>query len=135
MGVDDSGVPLVAGDADEAARVPYQRGVAEQADARAVAPRGVPAEERTTRGPRSSWRSSAGSSTGRVRRVGLRTDVTGADVLLVIATAAPALPDAVQQAAASAASTSCSRGFAPGRTFHGRRSPWSGRTSEHDTNV
>ncbi|CAM5396126.1 TetR/AcrR family transcriptional regulator [Streptomyces tanashiensis] len=39
----------------------------------------------------------------RAREAGeLRTDVTVADVLLVIATAAPALPDAVQQAAASA---------------------------------
>jgi hypothetical protein len=32
----------------------------------------------------------------------LRGDVTVADVLLVIATAAPSLPDAAQQAAASA---------------------------------
>ncbi|MGW1770769.1 TetR/AcrR family transcriptional regulator [Streptomyces sp. NPDC002104] len=39
----------------------------------------------------------------RAREAGaLRTDVTVADVLLVIATAAPALPDAAQQAAASA---------------------------------
>ncbi|MEU8591345.1 helix-turn-helix domain-containing protein [Streptomyces sp. NPDC048664] len=39
----------------------------------------------------------------RARAAGeLRTDVTVADVLLVIATAAPALPDAAQQAAASA---------------------------------
>jgi AcrR family transcriptional regulator len=38
----------------------------------------------------------------RARAAGqLRTDVTVADVLLVIATAAPSLPDAVQQAAAS----------------------------------
>ncbi|MEU6221707.1 helix-turn-helix domain-containing protein [Streptomyces sp. NPDC047022] len=39
----------------------------------------------------------------RAREAGeLRTDVTVADVLLVIATAAPSLPDAAQQAAASA---------------------------------
>lgn len=39
----------------------------------------------------------------RARAAGeLRTDVTVADVLLVIATAAPSLPDADQQAAASA---------------------------------
>lgn len=39
----------------------------------------------------------------RARAAGeLRTDVTVADVLLVIATAAPSLPDAAQQAAASA---------------------------------
>ncbi|CAM5395896.1 TetR/AcrR family transcriptional regulator [Streptomyces tanashiensis] len=102
VGVDDSGVPLVAGDADEAARVPYQRGVAEQADARVVAPRGVPAEERDDAGA-SELLEVVGRLVDRAREAGeLRTDVTVADVLLVIATAAPALPDAVQQAAASA---------------------------------
>ena len=40
--------------------------------------------------------------TGRGRRVSCARDVTVADVLLVIATAAPSLPDAAQQAAASA---------------------------------
>lgn len=44
-----------------------------------------------------------GKLVDRAREAGaLRTDVTVADVLLVIATAAPALPDAAQQAAASA---------------------------------
>lgn len=99
VGVDDSGLPL---DADEAARVPYQRGVAEQADARVVAPRGVPAEERDDAGA-SELLEVVGRLVDRAREAGeLRTDVTVADVLLVIATAAPALPDAVQQAAASA---------------------------------
>lgn len=44
-----------------------------------------------------------GQLVGRAREAGqLRADVTVADVLLVIATAAPSLPDAAQQAAASA---------------------------------
>ncbi len=69
VGVDDSVLPAVAGDADDAARVPYQRGVDGQADARVVAPRGAPAEERDDAGPPSSWRSSGVWSTGRGRRV------------------------------------------------------------------
>ncbi|WP_030694505.1 helix-turn-helix domain-containing protein [Streptomyces globisporus] len=98
VGVDDSGAPL---DADEAARVPYQRGGVEQADARVVAPRGVPADERDDAGA-SELLEVVGRLVDRAREAGeLRTDVTVADVLLVIATAAPALPDAVQQAAAS----------------------------------
>ncbi|WP_369145508.1 TetR/AcrR family transcriptional regulator [Streptomyces sp. R44] len=99
VGVDESGAPL---DADEATRVPYQRGVAEPGDARVVAPRGVPAEERDDAGA-SELLEVVGRLVDRAREAGeLRTDVTVADVLLVIATAAPALPDAVQQAAASA---------------------------------
>ncbi len=44
-----------------------------------------------------------GQLVDRARAAGeLRADVTVADVLLVIATAAPSLPDAAQQAAASA---------------------------------
>ncbi|MBB4982639.1 MULTISPECIES: TetR/AcrR family transcriptional regulator [Streptomyces] len=102
VGVDESGAPLVADDADDAARVPYQRGVAEPGDTRVVAPRQVPADERDDAGA-SELLEVVGRLVDRAREAGeLRTDVTVADVLLVIATAAPALPDAVQQAAASA---------------------------------
>ncbi|MFE9256018.1 TetR/AcrR family transcriptional regulator [Streptomyces sp. NPDC006879] len=84
------------------ARVPQQR--------QALAPVGQPE-------PRAAESSSAAEQDGgagallevvgrlvdRARAAGeLRPDVTVADVLLVIATAAPALPDAAQQAAASA---------------------------------
>ncbi|WP_455567264.1 TetR/AcrR family transcriptional regulator [Streptomyces cinereoruber] len=99
VGVDESVLPDVADDAD---RVPYQRGGDGQADARVVAPRGVPAEERDDAGA-SELLEVVGRLVDRAREAGeLRKDVTVADVLLVIATAAPALPDAVQQAAASA---------------------------------
>ncbi|MER5205041.1 helix-turn-helix domain-containing protein [Streptomyces sp. NPDC002825] len=102
VGVDESGVPLGADETDGAARVPYQRGVAEPGDARVVGPRGVPADERDDAGA-SELLEVVGRLVDRAREAGeLRTDVTVADVLLVIATAAPALPDAVQQAAASA---------------------------------
>nr|WP_234352014.1 MULTISPECIES: TetR/AcrR family transcriptional regulator [unclassified Streptomyces] len=98
--VDDSVTPAVAEDADDAARVPHQRGDG-QVDTRVVAPRGVPAEERDDAGA-SELLEVVGRLVDRAREAGeLRADVTVADVLLVIATAAPALPDAVQQAAAS----------------------------------
>ncbi|MFD3331362.1 TetR/AcrR family transcriptional regulator [Streptomyces sp. NPDC058700] len=99
--VDDAAVPSFGDDADDAARVPYQRGVAEPADARVVSPRAVPAEERDDAGA-AELLEVVGRLVDRAREAGeLRADVTVADVLLVIATAAPALPDAVQQAAAS----------------------------------
>ncbi|MEU4082364.1 TetR/AcrR family transcriptional regulator [Streptomyces venezuelae] len=105
VGSDDVTVLPLGGDTDEpgdAARVPYQRGVAEQGDARVVAPRPVPAEEKDDAGA-SELLEVVGRLVDRAREAGeLRADVTVADVLLVIATAAPALPDAVQQAAASA---------------------------------
>ncbi|MER6094806.1 helix-turn-helix domain-containing protein [Streptomyces sp. NPDC001728] len=99
--VDDAVVPPFGEDQDDAARVPSQRGLAEQADARVAAPRAVPAEERDDAGA-SELLEVVGRLVDRAREAGeLRADVTVADVLLVIATAAPALPDAVQQAAAS----------------------------------
>ncbi|WP_338494942.1 helix-turn-helix domain-containing protein [Streptomyces sp. SJL17-4] len=110
VGVDEVTVLPLGGDsqdsqnshnADDAARVPYQRGVGEPGDARVVAPRAVPAEERDDAGA-AELLEVVGRLVDRAREAGeLRTDVTVADVLLVIATAAPALPDAVQQAAAS----------------------------------
>ncbi|WP_406060451.1 TetR/AcrR family transcriptional regulator [Streptomyces sp. NBC_01077] len=101
VGVDDVTVLPFGGEQDDAARVPYQRGVGEQTDARVVAPRAVPADEKDDAGA-SELLEVVGRLVDRAREAGeLRTDVTVADVLLVIATAAPALPDAVQQAAAS----------------------------------
>ncbi|MEU3750696.1 helix-turn-helix domain-containing protein [Streptomyces narbonensis] len=102
VGVDEPTGPVGA-DASasgDAARVPYQRGVADP-DARVVAPRPVPAEERDDAGA-AELLDVVGRLVDRAREAGeLRADVTVADVLLVIATAAPALPDAAQQAAAS----------------------------------
>ncbi|MEV6331390.1 helix-turn-helix domain-containing protein [Streptomyces sp. NPDC051909] len=117
VGVDD--VVLPAGAADDEARVPQQRvsvpaagpGVngqtaqaayGEQGDQRIVAPRAVPAAEQDDAGA-AELLEVVGRLVDRAREAGeLRTDVTVSDVLLVIATAAPALPDAAQQAAASA---------------------------------
>ncbi|MFI5616243.1 TetR/AcrR family transcriptional regulator [Streptomyces sp. NPDC051567] len=89
----------------EAARVPHQR---------QAVPTGVP-ELRVVGAPRASVEDEPSEDSGagallevvgrlvdRAREAGeLRADVTVADVLLVIATAAPALPDPAQQAAAS----------------------------------
>ncbi|MEU3430218.1 TetR/AcrR family transcriptional regulator [Streptomyces gardneri] len=100
VGVDDPMGPLGADGSEDAARVPSQRGVADP-DARVVAPRAVPAEERDDAGA-AELLDVVGRLVDRAREAGeLRADVTVADVLLVIATAAPALPDAAQQAAAS----------------------------------
>ncbi|MCM2390902.1 TetR/AcrR family transcriptional regulator [Streptomyces albipurpureus] len=100
----------------DAARVPHQRsgvgpeGVSSatdrsgstQPDLRVVGQRPVPASEREDGGA-SDLLEVVGQLVDRARAAGeLRGDVTVADVLLVIATAAPALPDAAQQAAASA---------------------------------
>ncbi|MBD0708816.1 TetR/AcrR family transcriptional regulator [Streptomyces sp. CBMA291] len=94
------------GTAGDGARVPHQRGLGEPGDGHAVAPRvgagSGSAGERDDAGA-SELLEVVGRLVERAREAGeLRTDVTVADVLLVIATAAPALPDAVQQAAASA---------------------------------
>ncbi|MFF2778717.1 TetR/AcrR family transcriptional regulator [Streptomyces sp. NPDC058052] len=99
VGVDESPVD---GDGEGTVRVPYQRGLGEQADARVVTPRAVPSDERDDAGA-AELLEVVGRLVERAREAGeLRADVTVADVLLVIATAAPALPDAAQQAAASA---------------------------------
>jgi AcrR family transcriptional regulator len=105
VGVDDTALP------EDGARVPQQRaaglngtapdGYAE-AEQRLVAPRAVPPAEQIDAGA-AELLEVVGRLVERAREAGeLRTDVTVADVLLVIATAAPALPDAAQQAAASA---------------------------------
>ncbi|MFF5974810.1 TetR/AcrR family transcriptional regulator [Streptomyces sp. NPDC012769] len=111
VGVDE--VVLPVGAPDDEARVPQQRasvpagapgvnGFGEHADPRVVAPRAVPAAEQDDAGA-SELLEVVGRLVDRAREAGeLRADVTVSDVLLVIATAAPALPDAAQQAAASA---------------------------------
>jgi AcrR family transcriptional regulator len=115
--VEDTGVAQDVGAAPDAgsgdvrdvldeARVPHQRQAARQAGLRVVGRH--PADD--------DGLSDEGAGTGtaellevvgrlvdRARAAGeLRRDVTVADVLLVIATSAPVLPDAAQQAAASA---------------------------------
>lgn len=110
VGVDD--VLLPVGAPEDAARVPAQRvsvapgapvlnGYGELAEVRVAAPRAVPAAEQDDAGA-AELLEVVGRLVGRAREAGeLRPDVTVSDVLLVIATAAPALPDAAQQAAAS----------------------------------
>ncbi|MGW0122650.1 TetR/AcrR family transcriptional regulator [Streptomyces sp. NPDC003327] len=118
VGVDDAGVSSAVdagagavgagsvgagsvGAGDEV-RVPSQRGGVDQADTRVAGPRAVPLDERDDAGA-AELLEVVGRLVERARAAGeLRADVTVADVLLVIATAAPALPDAAQQAAASA---------------------------------
>ncbi|MGW5420060.1 TetR/AcrR family transcriptional regulator [Streptomyces sp. NPDC003943] len=116
VGVDEVLLPT-GPSAEDAARVPQQReavgvagtvglavaaGFGEKGDARVVAPRAVPAAEQDDAGA-AELLEVVGRLVDRAREAGeLRTDVTVSDVLLVIATAAPALPDAAQQAAASA---------------------------------
>ncbi|WP_329526816.1 TetR/AcrR family transcriptional regulator [Streptomyces sp. NBC_01462] len=86
--------------ADEA-RVPQQRSQL-GAELRLVAQRPTPENVVDDAGA-AALLDVVGRLVDRARAAGeLRTDVTVADVLLVIATAAPSLPDAAQQAAASA---------------------------------
>ncbi|TPQ21118.1 TetR/AcrR family transcriptional regulator [Streptomyces sporangiiformans] len=100
VGVADDGLPL------DGARVPQQRSQPVNGELRLVEQRPASAE------PVVAAEDDAGAAqllevvgrlVDRARASGeLRTDVTVSDVLLVIATAAPSLPDAAQQAAASA---------------------------------
>ncbi|MEU3373590.1 helix-turn-helix domain-containing protein [Streptomyces sp. NPDC006660] len=88
------------------ARVPQQRqvGAAEQGPGwgRVIEQRSAPQQELDGTGT-AELLAVVGQLVDRARAAGaLRRDVTVADVLLVIATAAPSLPDATQQAAASA---------------------------------
>ncbi|GFH38751.1 TetR/AcrR family transcriptional regulator [Streptomyces pacificus] len=95
--------PVSEGPIREEARVPQQRvGTVGQPELRLVAPRPVPAAERDDSGS-DELLDMVGQLVDRAREAGeLRGDVTVADVLLVIATAAPSLPDTAQQMAASA---------------------------------
>ncbi|WP_175407964.1 TetR/AcrR family transcriptional regulator [Streptomyces sp. TRM64462] len=87
--------------AQDDARVPQQRGASAGPELRVIAPRAVPAAELDDAGA-SELLDVVGQLVHRAREAGeLRRDVTVGDVLLVIATAAPSLPDAAQQSAAS----------------------------------
>ncbi len=84
----------------EESRVPHQR-IGAQPDLRVVGQRPAPADEQEDTGA-AELLEVVGQLVDRARAAGeLRGDVTVADVLLVIATAAPSLPDPAQQAAAS----------------------------------
>ncbi|MFD3512456.1 TetR/AcrR family transcriptional regulator [Streptomyces sp. NPDC058657] len=103
VGVDaDSGAHETGGVRD-AARVPQQRQAGDSApDLRLVGADGAVGGDLDDAGA-ATLLEVVGRLVDRARESGeLRRDVTVADVLLVIATAAPALPDAAQQAAASA---------------------------------
>ncbi|MFJ3879150.1 TetR/AcrR family transcriptional regulator [Streptomyces sp. NPDC090077] len=99
-------VGAAAEEADEAAaRVPHQRQAAAggTAELRVVGARTPAEDEPSEDAGAGALLEVVGRLVDRAREAGeLRTDVTVADVLLVIATAAPALPDPAQQAAASA---------------------------------
>ncbi|WP_411088766.1 TetR/AcrR family transcriptional regulator [Streptomyces sp. 061-3] len=93
-----------SGEVRDEARVPHQRQGVVQADLRVVGRRSADedglADDDTGA---AELLEVVGRLVDRARAAGeLRRDVTVADVLLVIATAAPSLPDAAQQAAASA---------------------------------
>ncbi|MFJ3728865.1 TetR/AcrR family transcriptional regulator [Streptomyces sp. NPDC090045] len=89
----------------EAARVPQQRqavAATGSPDLRVVGTRGASEDEPSDDAGAGALLEVVGRLVHRAREAGeLRADVTVADVLLVIATAAPALPDPAQQAAAS----------------------------------
>lgn len=92
-----------AGQADGAvfdeARVPQQRSQPGSGELRLVSEESLPADDTGA----AALLDVVGQLVERARAAGeLRADVSVSDVLLVIATAAPSLPDAAQQAAASA---------------------------------
>ncbi|MEV7427631.1 MULTISPECIES: TetR/AcrR family transcriptional regulator [unclassified Streptomyces] len=101
VSVDGDEVTLPRAVPDET-RVPHQR-QAGQPDLRVVGPRISASAEGLDAPGAVELLDVVGQLVDRARGAGeLRGDVTVADVLLVIATAAPSLPDAAQQAAASA---------------------------------
>jgi AcrR family transcriptional regulator len=92
----------VAGGASEQALLPQQRTGQPGPELRLVEQRQAPEEALDDAGA-AELLDVVGQLVDRARAAGeLRPDVTVSDVLLVIATAAPSLPDAAQQAAASA---------------------------------
>ncbi len=104
--VSPGAAPSVVGDAGDEARVPQQRQGVAQAEFRVIGQRTGAEDGLDGLGEDSGAAELlevVGRLVERARESGeLRRDVTVADVLLVIATAAPSLPDAAQQAAASA---------------------------------
>lgn len=106
---DDSTVAGDPGTVRDEARVPQQRQEAARGGLRFAEPRQEPEPAQSAEPEIDAGSGAAellevvGRLVDRARASGeLRRDVTVADVLLVIATAAPSLPDAAQQAAASA---------------------------------
>ncbi|MFE2938852.1 TetR/AcrR family transcriptional regulator [Streptomyces sp. NPDC059255] len=102
VGVDSDDVVVGRNGTADEARVPQQR-QAGQPDLRVVGSRISASADDLDDPGAVELLGVVGQLVDRARAAGeLRGDVTVADVLLVIATAAPTLPDAVQQAAASA---------------------------------
>jgi AcrR family transcriptional regulator len=103
VGVGDDGSE---GTVLDEARVPQQRSQPVPPELRLVEQRPAPVQEAVAADDdagAAQLLEVVGQLVDRARAAGeLRTDVTVSDVLLVIATAAPSLPDAAQQAAASA---------------------------------
>ncbi|MGW0822449.1 TetR/AcrR family transcriptional regulator [Streptomyces sp. NPDC002845] len=98
VGVADEGTDGTDGIVTDEARVPQQR-PRPAAELRLVSEESAVADDAGA----AALLDVVGQLVERARAAGeLRADVTVADVLLVIATAAPSLPDAAQQAAASA---------------------------------
>jgi AcrR family transcriptional regulator len=96
VGVSEDAEPFA-----EEARVPQQRSQPVGGELRLVPEEGVPAA--VDDAGAAALLDVVGQLVERARAAGeLRADVSVSDVLLVIATAAPSLPDAAQQAAASA---------------------------------
>ncbi|MGP3637538.1 TetR/AcrR family transcriptional regulator [Streptomyces sp. 24-1644] len=99
----DSVAGPAPGESPDATRVPQQRQGVGQPDLRVVSQRAAAEAIDDKDTGAGELLEVVGRLVDRARESGqLRGDVTVADVLLVIATAAPALPDAAQQAAASA---------------------------------
>lgn len=100
---EEPGAEPVPGEALDGARVPQQRQGTAQADFRLAGRRTGGGDGLGEDSGAAELLEVVGRLVDRARESGeLRGDVTVADVLLVIATAAPSLPDAAQQAAASA---------------------------------
>ncbi|CAM5656489.1 TetR family transcriptional regulator OS=Streptomyces glaucescens OX=1907 GN=SGLAU_16130 PE=4 SV=1 [Streptomyces glaucescens] len=93
------GVAEDGGDEQDEARVPQQRTQPGGGELRLVAEQSAAVDDAGA----AALLDVVGQLVERARAAGeLRPDVSVSDVLLVIATAAPSLPDAAQQAAASA---------------------------------
>jgi AcrR family transcriptional regulator len=99
---EDEGVGRADGTVFDEARVPQQRTQPGSGELRLV-PEGAPRISADDDTGTAALLEVVGQLVERARAAGeLRADVSVSDVLLVIATAAPSLPDAAQQAAASA---------------------------------
>ncbi|MFF5495623.1 TetR/AcrR family transcriptional regulator [Streptomyces aquilus] len=99
VGVPEEQAGQASGAVFDEARVPQQRSQPGSGELRLVSEEPLPADDTGA----AALLDVVGRLVERAREAGeLRADVSVSDVLLVIATAAPSLPDAAQQAAASA---------------------------------